>query len=298
MTLRLFSAGRTEVRIHPLAVAALIGACVLGRLDALLMAMLALTLHEAAHVVVAGVFGCEIHSVELQPFGGVARMHDPGLTAHAEWCIASAGPVASFIIAGVTSMAGYYAPAVGARIEPFLTFNLALGTVNLLPALPLDGGRVVRSALAGRFSASLALRATAWAGILCGAGMLAAAAVAMHSRVFNPTLPVMGLFLLIAAIRELRSSQEQHLAAFFHKNDALRCGDGMEMHLIAAHDSMRCAEALRLLRANRFNLIRVVDSGMHTLGELDEGALMRGLARMGAGARIGEILSFDRMQRL
>ena len=298
MTVRVCTVKQMELRIHPLVIVVLAGACVLGRLYDLLQAMLALTLHEAAHVVVANVFGCRIQSVELQPFGGVARMNEARLTPHAEWCISAAGPVASFIIAGVASIICYIAPMTGARIQAFLTFNLTLGAINLLPALPLDGGRVTRSILKEHINASFALKVTAWTGILCGAGMLAVTVAAALYGVYNLTLPVMGLFLLLAAIGELRATQEQRLAAFWQKNDALRGGGGMDVHLLAAHTSMRGTEALRLMRGNRFNLIRVVDSGMRTLGELDEGTLMLGLAHMGANVCVGEILTFDRKQRV
>lgn len=298
MTMRIAAVGRTQIGLHPLVLAVLAGACVLGRLSELLMAMLALTLHEAAHAVAAGACGCEIQSVELQPFGGVARISGLNATSRAEWCIYAAGPAASLIIAGVASIACYLAPETGARIEPFLSFNLMLGTVNLLPALPLDGGRIARDVLARRFGDAFALRATSWTGILCGAGMLAAATAAALNRAINLTLPVMGAFLMLAAIREQSLSQERQLASFWQKNDVLRSGGGLDVHLLAAHASMRGAEAFRLMRANRYHLIRVVDSSLRTVGELDEGALMQGLLHLGAHACVGEILSFDRTQRL
>ncbi len=296
MTVRLCSIKEMEIAVHPLVLVVLAGACVLGRLYDLLQAMLALTLHEAAHVVVAGVFGYRIRRVELQPFGGVARLSDQGLSLHGEWCIAAAGPVASFIIAGVASMVCYISPMTGARMEPFLAYNLALGVVNLLPALPLDGGRIVRCAIQARANASVALKLTAWAGVICGAIMLAAAVVGAMHDIYNLTLPVMGLFLLLAAIGELHTTQERRLTAMWQRNDTLRSGGGMDVHLMAAHASMEGMEALRLMRGNRFNLIRVVDSNMRTLGELDEGGLMLGLAKLGVKARVGDILEFDRNQ--
>lgn len=298
MTVRVCTVGRMELAVHPLAVLVLFGACVLGRLYDLLQAMLALTMHEAAHVVVSNAFGCRILSVEIQPFGGVARMQQTDLAPRAERCIASAGPVASFIIAGVTAIVCDYAPMAGARMHAFLTFNLTLGLLNLLPALPLDGGRVARSFLQERFGAAAALRVTGWMGVITALGMLGLTALAAIRGVYNLTLPVMGLFLLLAAATELKTVPERQIAAFWHKNDVLSAGGGMDVHLLAAHSSMRAAEALRLMQSNRFNLIRVMDARMRLAGELDEGALVLGMARLGVQASVGDILTFDRKQRI
>jgi hypothetical protein len=82
-----------EIRGGILLLAAVIIGCVLGRLNEMLQAMAALTLHEMAHVIVAAVFEQRIYAIELQPFGCVARMSDKTLTPHAELCIAVADPV-------------------------------------------------------------------------------------------------------------------------------------------------------------------------------------------------------------
>ena len=297
MTVRVCAIGQMELRVHPLTVLVLAGACVLGRIGALLQAMLALSLHEAAHAVVANVFCCRIDSVELQPFGGVARMREAGLTPHAERCIALAGPVASFVIAGVTAVVCDIVPAVADRMQTFLSCNLTLGLINLLPALSLDGGRVARSLMSQRFAAAVALRVTAWTGIATGVGMLALFIVATVRGAYNLTLPVMGFFLLLAAAGELKMAQERRLAAFLHKSDALLTG-GMRVHLVAVSPKTPAREALRMLRDNRFNLLRIVDGRMRCIGELDEGALVLGMARLGASAHVADILSFDRKERI
>lgn len=288
--------GKTQILMHPLLLVVLAGACVLGRLYALLQAILALLMHEAAHAAAAIAFGCRLRSVEFYPFGGVMRLGGRHISADAEWCIAAAGPVMSFIAAGVAALACYVSPRAGARVEPFLTFNLTLAAVNLLPALPLDGGRIVRFALAKKLNPSFAQRLTAWTGVALGAVMLVLSGVAAHYGIYNLTLPVMGVFLLLASAYELRTVPEKQLAALWQKEDAIQNG-GMEVHMIAANASMRGEEALRLMRGNRYNCIRVVDEHMRLLGELDEAALLIGMVQRGSGAPIGEILRCNSVQK-
>lgn len=286
-----------ELKMNPLLLVVIAGACVLGQLNELLQTLLALTLHEIGHAVTASAFGCRIRSMELQPFGGVARLSESALSPHAEWCVAAAGPVVSFILAGATATAGWLANAAGARMEAFFTFNIMLGAINLLPALPLDGGRIAKCALQSRTGLAAATRITAWTGVGIGTAMLAMTVVLALYGKQNLTLPVMGVFLLIAAIGELRTLPDKQLATVWRHQEAL-ADEGMEVHMVAAHKSMRGMEALRLVQQNRFNVIRVLDEGMRTVGELDEQRLVLGLARLGTGVSVGEILLFDQKNRL
>lgn len=292
-TVLIATVGRTQLRIHPLLLLVLAGACVLGRLYELLQAILALTLHELAHAAVAAVFGCRLRSVELYPFGGMARLDARSISPDAEWCIAAAGPAMSFIVAGVAALTCYISPRTGARIEPFLTFNLTLATVNLLPALPLDGGHIARYILCEKMNARKAHRLSAWAGIVIGVAMALLAGVAAYRKTYNLTLPVMGVFLLFASIAEIRAAPERRLTELWQKEDAILHGC-MDVHYVAAHTSMRGTEALRLIRGNRYMFIRVVDAHMRLMGELDESSLLIGMVQLGSDTSIGEILRESR----
>ncbi|HZF07396.1 MAG TPA: site-2 protease family protein [Thermoanaerobaculia bacterium] len=114
-------------------------------------------LHELSHAVVARRYGLRIRGITLFLFGGVAEMADEPPTPKAEFWMAIAGPVASVLLglafsglAGIAAPAGHAlgwpVPVVG--VLAYLGFiNLTLGIFNLVPAFPLDGGRVLRSAL-------------------------------------------------------------------------------------------------------------------------------------------------------
>lgn len=283
-----------EIRGGILLLAAVIIGCVLGRLNEMLQAMAALTLHEMAHVIVAAVFEQRIYAIELQPFGCVARMSDKTLTPHAELCIAVAGPVVNFVIAGAVTLAAGILPKTAFRLDPFLSFNMTLALVNLLPALPLDGGRVLKALLSERMGALRAQKTMAVSGIVCGALLLLAAGLLICLGMTQLTLVMMGLFVLVAAIGELRRLPESRLGAVFRRGDALDDGDAVPIREFAVRPAMRAREALRLLQANRFHVLRVIDYDNHTLGEVDEGQLVLAITRKGMLVTVGEILLFDR----
>jgi Zn-dependent protease len=114
---------------------------------------LSLVAHELSHSLVARRYGLPIRGITLFIFGGVAEMEEEPLTPKAEFLMAIAGPIASLLLAILFHVASALGEAVGlpdavVGITYYLAFlNTLLAAFNLLPAFPLDGGRVLRAAL-------------------------------------------------------------------------------------------------------------------------------------------------------
>ena len=111
--------------------------------------------HEFAHSLVARRFGIPMTGITLFIFGGVAEMSDEPPSPRAEFWMAVAGPAASLVVAGSCWAAAAAGAAVGlpdavVTVVGYLaTINLILVAFNMMPAFPLDGGRVLRAALWG-----------------------------------------------------------------------------------------------------------------------------------------------------
>ena len=117
-------------------------------------------LHEMSHSYVAMRYGAKIHSITLFIFGGLAMMDDIPKEPGKEWRIAIAGPAMSFALGGAFLISYFGLKSVNLPIyypAQVLLFglgylNVVLATFNLLPAFPMDGGRVLRALLAKRMS--------------------------------------------------------------------------------------------------------------------------------------------------
>lgn len=117
-------------------------------------------LHELAHSAVCARYGLRVRSIVLLPIGGLAQLDDVPRTPHQEIAIAVAGPVANGLLALVLGAAFYhlglmtsFRPPVlaGEYLAPSLFWaNVYLALFNLIPAYPLDGGRILRGWLAAR----------------------------------------------------------------------------------------------------------------------------------------------------
>ena len=169
-------------------------------------------LHEFGHALVAKALGTPIRGITLFLFGGVAEMENEPGSAGSEFLIAVAGPAVSAVLAVFFWLASGLAeaPELALPLRYLVRINLSVLIFNLVPAFPLDGGRVLRSALWGamrnlrRATYWAALSGQAFAWLLIGLGGLLFFAGAIPAGIW---LVLIGLFINMAA----RSSYEQIL---------------------------------------------------------------------------------------
>lgn len=115
--------------------------------------LFSIVFHETAHSLVARRYGIEIRGITLFVFGGVAEMPGEPGSARAEFLMALAGPVSSLalsaaLLASSTAIEAVGGPRTITGVVGYLGgLNLILGLFNLVPAFPLDGGRMLRAAL-------------------------------------------------------------------------------------------------------------------------------------------------------
>ncbi len=116
---------------------------------------LSIIFHELCHSLVARRFGLVMSGITLFIFGGVAEMTDEPPSPKAEFLMAGAGPLSSLVLGGVAFgvhqlLAGSAGTAVLAVFDYLALINVLLALFNLIPAFPLDGGRMLRAVLWGR----------------------------------------------------------------------------------------------------------------------------------------------------
>lgn len=154
--------------------------------------LLACLVHELGHVAAATACGGRVERLSLTAVGAELSFSYRVLPSYGQDClIALAGPAANMLAGGLLFVLGQYLPAA---------LGLGIGAFNLLPILPLDGGRVAYGLLADRLDPDWADRlltasAGCLVGVLAGAGVIAAACYA------NVTLLLTALWLLAGVLR-------------------------------------------------------------------------------------------------
>ncbi len=145
-----------DVFVHPTFLIVLLPGVFGGR-DAipLILALFGcVLLHEFGHALMARRFGIGTVDITLYPIGGVARLMRIPRAPGAEFLIAIAGPCVNFAIVAILAVLGFFSMDgeglsldQGSFLGQLATLNFGLGIFNLIPAFPMDGGRVLRAAL-------------------------------------------------------------------------------------------------------------------------------------------------------
>jgi Zn-dependent protease/CBS domain-containing protein len=188
--------------------------------------LLALLLHELGHALAARREGMQTERITLWLFGGIARFKSAFQSAGAEFRVALAGPLVSLAL-GLLCVGLARLPAASAvnGVEAWLAYiNLSLFVFNMLPALPLDGGRVLHALLwKVRGSLSWATRVAGRLGQFFGALMiLAGGLLAVRGDVASGLwLVFIGWFLMAAARAEIAVAGAQRGLAGLHVSDVM-----------------------------------------------------------------------------
>jgi Zn-dependent protease len=234
---------------------------------------LSILLHELGHAIVARRNGMEIEGITLWLFGGVAQFKEMFKSPGAEFRIGIAGPAVSFtlglVFIGAAALTTF-STALNGTLFWLGYINIFLLLFNLLPALPLDGGRVLRSALwKAKGDFAWATRIAATFGRLFGYLMIAAGVLSFvaYRSVGSLWLALIGWFLLGAAGGE-RSAGRVHEAL-----EGLHVRDLMTREPVVAPADATFSEFCDSLGAlNRHNTYPVVSNG-EVLGLLPFGAV-------------------------
>jgi Zn-dependent protease len=172
-------------------------------------------LHELGHSVVAQRFGIRVMDITLLPIGGMARMAQMPENARIEGLVAIAGPAVNFGLALLGYVVLVLGHTFGFESVPsfaalFITVNLILGLFNLLPAFPMDGGRILRAFLARRGNWLAATESAVRVGRWVALAMLFGPFVIPALGGQNFSLPLIALFVWFAGGRELISVRLRH----------------------------------------------------------------------------------------
>lgn len=139
--------GGIKLKIHPLFYVLCVYYAFTGRISLFVICSASAVLHELGHSFSALNKGYKLNEIVLMPFGAVAKGDIDGLKLKDELSIALAGPAVNFIVAFFTVAFWWLYPETYAYTEEIATVNLFMALVNLIPAYPLDGGRVLHAIL-------------------------------------------------------------------------------------------------------------------------------------------------------
>jgi stage IV sporulation protein FB len=256
----------------------------------LLLVFTCVLLHELGHALAARRYGIQTREIVLLPVGGLARLERMPEKPSQEIVVALAGPGVNLVlvtaIGAWLALSGESPETALARAETglpefLLAANLAMLLFNLVPAFPMDGGRVLRAALALAMPYPRATRIAA----LVGQGFaLVFAVVGIFAR--TPVLVFIALFVFMAA------GEERALVQTRASLSGLPVSAAMVTAFMSVETRHELQHAVDLMLAGDQQDFPVLEGGRY-LGMLARASLIQGLREQGPTAPVGRIVRMD-----
>ncbi|EIM76177.1 peptidase M50 [Nitritalea halalkaliphila LW7] len=270
---------------------------ILWTLGFVLSLFFCVTLHEFGHALAAARYGIPTRDITLLPIGGVARLEKLPEDPKQELAVALAGPAVNIVIflvlllfiglTGTTDLSGMdlEEPRLGAGnfLLVLASANVFIALFNMLPAFPMDGGRVLRAFLAIRMPREKATR------IAGGIGQVLAVGFVFVGLFYNPILVLVGIFIFLGAGSEVAHTAKQSvLKGFTVQNVLMR-----KYQLLALSDPLALAvDKLLNSQATHF----VVHDAQGVVGTLSRDAIIAGLQQGGTDFPIHRVVEKDALR--
>jgi Zn-dependent protease len=236
---------------------------------------LSVLLHEISHALTAQAFGVGVRSVTLHFLGGVTEMESEPETAGREFWISFVGPVTSGAV-GLMALLGAWTVPDGLLqfvLQSLAVANLAIAVLNLLPGLPLDGGKVLRSAVwAATGRPGLATVVAGWAGRVIAVAALAYPLLVRFVFDVEPTIVDFVFAIVVAGFLWSGASQSLKVAAIRAKMPRLQAR-AMARRALAVPAGLPVSEAVRRADEAGVTSLVVVDTDGRPTGIVLEQAV-------------------------
>ncbi|MBC7076482.1 MAG: site-2 protease family protein [Syntrophomonadaceae bacterium] len=257
----------------------------LGLIGEVLVIIAALIIHEIAHIISGIMLGIKIAEVELLPFGGQVRIEDfTGIEPEKEIYLALAGPVISFSVALLFYF--LYSGSLNKNLHLFININFFLGFFNLFPALPLDGGRVLRAVLSRTVGFKKATRRAAFIGEFIAVGIFACGVYRAYLGFEGFNLIIIGILLFWAARREEKFLAYSFMRFLINKKGELSRSGFLSCRPVVCRPDTPVKNILNDARPVYYMLVVVVDENHRIIGMHTEAELVECLLEKGPGATV------------
>ena len=252
--------------------------------------LISILLHELSHILLCIKYELEIKELELFPFGSVARSDKSiWFKPNQEIIIAAAGPVVSLLISlffFLISGLGYQNYIISILIKA----NFIIGMFNLLPFLPLDGGRITRAFLSKFIGFKPATRRLIMLTYISTILAVIVGSVIFIKYSYGLYIVLISIFLFLAARKESKMVAFIFMYDIIGKKAEVVKQKVMETHLLVALRTVTAMEITKYFLPQKYHIIIVIDNNCNCMGKIYENDLVNGIVQYGIYITLEELL--------
>ncbi|HOV69844.1 MAG TPA: M50 family metallopeptidase [Clostridia bacterium] len=273
--MKIFRAGGMDIKINPFFLITIGVALITGYWKEAAIIVAVVTLHELSHALAAKALNIEVESIELLPFGAVARLGDETLKPSDEIFSALAGPFSNLISVMLAVSLNKQWPQFFALEPVFVKYSLMLAIFNLLPALPLDGGRVLRALLMNLAGYNRATHIACVMGyILAGVMIITGIYLWLWQKALNIAYFAVAVFIIIAAAKERKTTVFKCAKDNLRKIDRLSKDGALPIRNVAVYYYTPIEKLMQMRMPGVITVFNVVDDRLRFIGSIPESQLV------------------------
>lgn len=269
--MRIFRIGSCVVRIHPLFIFLLLPLFI-GAADMAAAFLCVLFLHEGAHFLCALMMRLDISQIEITPFGGCMQIkHLDALPAGKVFLLSAAGPLCNLLSALLAFLTAGHSSLYAPFILYFISLHIVMFLLNLVPVLPLDGGRMLLSILSLFFDRPRALRVLLVLGRILAVMLILFGFVSCLCGRMHFSFVLLGFYLLYAAAIEEKTGESRYLAAFIARRVRFEKRRILPLQTLCAAASLPVFMLIPHLKPGAYHTVHVLrEDSLDFLGTLRE----------------------------
>lgn len=279
--------------VNPFFLLLLLLTALFGRIVPMLLVFSLVVWHETAHTLAALYYGLRVSEIELLPFGGVARIDDLlQLEPSIEAVVAIAGPASNLILLGIVWFVNRYYSINPEWLDFFVQANAGMAFINLLPALPLDGGRILRSKLMTKLGFRAATEKAASIGQIIAVLLICLGFVGFVLFDYFSALifVVLGFFVYISAQKEKHNAVYVFMRYLTLKKREVRLKRVMLVKELIATSETSVGEVLHHFTPSYYHLVWILDPEGELIGVVTEFELITDLLENGIHGKLNRLV--------
>lgn len=277
--------------IHFLFFPIMISLYIMGYIEEMLILLAIIMIHELSHGLMAMFLGIKIQEIQILPFGGVVKLDNTlSFTIGEEIFISAAGPISNMVLSATVFFLQEHFGWESSGFHFIIFSSLAIGIFNLIPVLPLDGGRIFRSALSYLLGYKKATNVVTIISKLFAILLIALNIYLFSLGSYNFTFILVGIFIYYQSRRENEIAIYSTMKDIAAKKENLnKSGSMISQHMTVLPETT-LGEIFKQFTSKKFHIIYVLDEEYALKGIITEDEILTAILHYGMHSKVKNIL--------